>query len=88
MSFCYRVDGKTEYVNTKVKKKPPPFGLKVFKGFKNVILRRDFVRFVITHPIAKAFRIFLQDTNIPDEHFYATLSRITNIEEFNDKNNK
>ena len=55
---------------------PPPFGLKIFKGYKNVIMRRDFVEFIINHPVAIIYKDFLKNINVPDEHFYATLSRI------------
>ena len=65
----------------KKKRKPePPLGLKIHKGFKNVILRRDFVHFITQHPVAKILQTYLQDTRIPDEHYYATLSRIESIE--------
>ena len=109
------------------------------KGFKNVILRRDFVKFIIEHPVAKKYQEYLStcsshlftnpefliefsknfqflaenpfwkdqnkrqilwknssfvdsgfvkicnelvigDTRIPDEHYYATLSRIDKVE--------
>lgn len=60
-------------------KEPPPFGLKIFKGYKNVILRRDMVNFFINHPISKTFLQYVQDIKIPDEHFYATLVRIENV---------
>ena len=53
--------GKKEFrgkmIDTTLQRKPkPPFDLKVFKGFKNVILRRDLVEFCIEHPVAKAFQ--------------------------------
>ena len=77
--------GKKEFrgkmIDTTLQRKPkPPYDLKVFKGFKNVILRRDFVEFSIQHPVAKKFQKFLKDTRIPDEHYYATLSRIEKVE--------
>ena len=65
---CYHVQGN--------KKPPAPFGLKIYKGYKNVMMRRDFVDFLINHPVATAFENYLRDTLIPDEHLYATLSRI------------
>ena len=64
-------------------KLPPPYGIKIFKGYKNVILRRDMVSFMINHPVAISFREYVQDIKIPDEHFYATIIRIDNIEPMN-----
>ena len=61
-------------------KAPPPFGLKIFKGYKNVMMRRDFVDFIINHPVAKVYRDYVKTMAVPDEHFYATLSRIQNID--------
>ena len=69
---------------TKVgQKEPPPYGLKIFKGYKNVILRRDMVNFFINHPISNMFRQYVQDIKIPDEHFYATLIRIEDVVSIN-----
>ena len=55
--------------------------MKIFKGYKNVMIRRDFAKFLIYHPVAKAFEEYMKDTLIPDEHIYATMSRIKRIEE-------
>ena len=57
-------------------KEPPPHNIKMFKGYKNVALTRKTAHFVIHHPIVKQFRNWLVDTLIPDESFYATLTRI------------
>ena len=59
---------------------PPPYNLTIYKGWKNVILSRNFATFTLTHPVAKAFRKWTQDIEIPDEEFFATLARITKIE--------
>ena len=60
-------------------KPKPPYGLEVFKGYKNVMIRRDFANFLIHHPVAKAFEEYLHDTLVPDEHLYATLGRILDV---------
>ena len=60
-------------------KPKPPYGLEVFKGYKNVMIRRDFANFLINHPVAKAFEEYLHDTLVPDEHLYATLGRILDV---------
>ena len=51
----------------------------VYKGYKNVMIRRDFANFLIYHPVAKAFEEYLHDTMVPDEHLYASLARIIDI---------
>ena len=56
-----------------------PFGLKVYKGTKSVIMSRKYAEFLTQHPVATQFEDFLKDTWIPDEHLYASMSRITNI---------
>ena len=55
--------------------------MQIFKGYKNVIIRRDFAIFLINHPVAKAFKKFMMDSWTPDEHVYATMSRIQHIDE-------
>ena len=45
------------------------------------MIRRDFANFLIYHPVAKAFQEFMNDTWTPDEHLYATMSRIQRIDE-------
>ena len=59
----------------------PPYQLKIFKGYKNVMIRRDFAQFIIYHPVAKKIEEYMTDTLIPDEHIYATMSRIKRVEE-------
>ena len=51
----------------------------MYKGYKNVMIRRDFANFLIHHPVAKAFEEYLRDTIVPDEHLYATLGRILEV---------
>ena len=62
-------------------KPQPPYKLRIFKGYKNVILRRDFANFLINHPVSLAMQEFMKDTMVPDEHTYATMSRIKHIDE-------
>ena len=63
---------------------PPPYGLKIFKGYKNVIIRRDMVDFIVNHPVAKDYRNFLKHTVVPDEHLFATLYRIEKVQSIYD----
>ena len=53
--------------------------MQIFKGYKNVMIRRDFATFLIHHPVAKKLEEFMHDTIVPDEHIYATMSRIKQI---------
>ena len=46
------------------------------KGSKNVALRRDFAHFVVHDPLSINLLNFLQNTEIPDEHFYSTLATV------------
>ena len=55
--------------------------MQIFKGYKNVMIRRDFATFLIHHPVAKKMEEFMHDTIVPDEHIYATMSRIKHIDE-------
>lgn len=83
--FISKKDGKQCTLAYKNGKGRPPYNLKIFKGYKNVMMRRDFAEFIINHPVAKSFRDYLKDTWIPDEHLYATLSRIKDIKVINPK---
>ena len=62
-------------------KSKPPYKMQIFKGYKNVMIRRDFATFLIHHPVAKKMEEFMHDTIVPDEHIYATMSRIKHIDE-------
>jgi hypothetical protein len=59
-----------------IKKSPPPFNLTIYKGVKNIILSRNLAEFVINDPVAKIFREWTKDMEIPDEHFMHSLCRI------------
>ena len=63
------------------KKSKTPYKMQIFKGYKNVMIRRDFATFLIHHPVAKKMEEFMHDTIVPDEHIYATMSRIKHIDE-------
>lgn len=61
-------------------KSKPPFNLTIYKGSKNILASRKFVKFLLYHPVAKHMLRWSSDMMIPDESFYATLSRISSIE--------
>ena len=46
------------------------------KGSKNVALRRDFAHFVVHDSLSIDLLNYLQNTNVPDEHFYSTLATV------------
>ena len=50
-----------------------PFPIDIMKGYKNVGLTRDFAKFTLAHPVALEFYNWLQDTLVPDEHYFTTL---------------
>ena len=59
-----------------VNKESPPFNLTIQRGSKNVALLRPFVKFVLEDSISWTFWNWLQDSYVPDEHFYSTLVTI------------
>lgn len=67
-------------VSLEKRKSAPPFNMTIFKGQKNVVLSRKFVDFVLNHEVAQVFRKWIEDMNVPDESFYATLSRISKVD--------
>ena len=75
-----KYDFKIDLKGNGTLKKPPPYGIQMYKGYKNVALTRKTANFVTHHPIAKAFRKWLADTLIPDESYYATLGRINQLD--------
>ncbi len=70
----------TEYqyaqVASNVPKEPPPFGLTIFKGSKYVILNSESVHNFVHGHVAKSLREWLKDVSMPEEFFFATMSRI------------
>ena len=46
------------------------------KGSKNVALKRDFAHFVVHDSLSINLLNFLQNTYVPDEHFYSTLATV------------
>ncbi len=48
-------------VRTDFTKPPPPFGLTVYKGMKNVLITRNFSHFLLNHPVAIEFYKWLEE---------------------------
>ena len=69
---------KTNKINPK-----PPFHLKIFTGVRSFILPRQWVKFLTTHPVARAYIDWSKNTYMPEEHVVHTLTRITKLEFIN-----
>ncbi len=67
------------YNRQESKKIPPPGNMTVYKGEFHSILTRDFIRAVHTHPLALELWSFLNGTMVPDEHFYPSLVRLSEL---------
>ena len=65
--------------NSKYLLPPVPFNLTLFKGMREVVLSRNYSRFCLEHPVARSFRTWIKNTAIPDESYFQTLSRISDI---------
>lgn len=66
-------------IPTNFTKPPPPHGLTVYKGLKNVLIPRNFSQFVLSHPVAIEYYRWLEEVRVPDEIFFQTLSRVVEI---------
>uniref|UniRef100_A0AAZ3QC19 Beta-1,3-galactosyl-O-glycosyl-glycoprotein beta-1,6-N-acetylglucosaminyltransferase 4 n=2 Tax=Oncorhynchus tshawytscha TaxID=74940 RepID=A0AAZ3QC19_ONCTS len=66
-------------VRTTQAKAPPPHDIEMFIGSAYFVLSRDFVLFVETSRVARDFLEWSADTYSPDEHFWATLTRIPGV---------
>ena len=60
---------------------PVPYNLTLYRGYKNVILSRNYSHFILTHTVPKMFRNWIANTLISDESYFTTLSRITGIKQ-------
>ncbi|KAM9451729.1 beta-1,3-galactosyl-O-glycosyl-glycoprotein beta-1,6-N-acetylglucosaminyltransferase 4 isoform 1-T2 [Clarias gariepinus] len=66
-------------VKTTQKKEPPPHNIEIFVGSAYFVLSREFVNFVYWSPLVKDFLAWSEDTYSPDEHFWATLTRMPGV---------
>ena len=55
---------------------PPPLNLTIRKGSKNVALTRAWAKMAVNDTLAISLQDWLEDTVIPDEHFYSTLASV------------
>lgn len=51
----------------------PPLNLTLYKGSAHVIASRDFVHFILSDGRIQQFYDWINDINVPDEHFFNTL---------------
>ena len=58
---------------------PPPYNLTLYKGIKSSRLPRQFVTFLLTHPVARDYIDWVMFTAFADEHTMATLARISKV---------
>ena len=58
---------------------PPPYNLILYKGIKSYRLPRQFVTFLLTHPVAREYIDWVMLTAHAEEHTVASLARISNI---------
>uniref|UniRef100_A0AAY4EQP1 Beta-1,3-galactosyl-O-glycosyl-glycoprotein beta-1,6-N-acetylglucosaminyltransferase 4-like n=1 Tax=Denticeps clupeoides TaxID=299321 RepID=A0AAY4EQP1_9TELE len=57
-------------------KSPPPHDIKMYVGSAYFVISREFVKFIQTSSVVKDFLAWSEDTFSPDEHFWATVTRI------------
>ncbi|XP_077583335.1 putative beta-1,3-galactosyl-O-glycosyl-glycoprotein beta-1,6-N-acetylglucosaminyltransferase 7 [Stigmatopora nigra] len=65
------------FVQSKVKKGPPPHNMQIFFGTAYYALTRGFVDFVLENPKARDLLEWSRDTYSPDEHYWVTLNHLT-----------
>ena len=58
---------------------PPPHNLSLYKSLSSYRLPRQFVSFLLNHPVAKDYLDWVMFTAHAEEHTVATLARISNI---------
>ena len=58
---------------------PPPYNLTLYKGIKSYRLPRQFVTFLLNHPVARDYIDWVMFIAHAEEHTVATLARISNI---------
>ncbi|XP_073506910.1 beta-1,3-galactosyl-O-glycosyl-glycoprotein beta-1,6-N-acetylglucosaminyltransferase 3-like [Phyllobates terribilis] len=75
----YHYEINDHAVLTDIKKNAPPFNIPIFSGSAYVLLTKDFVKALFENPIAKELMEWAKDTYSPDEFFWATLQRLTEM---------
>ena len=58
---------------TEKRKLPPPHGFKIAKGSAHIVASRGFVYYATHSKVALDLLDWLNDTKVPDEHYFNTL---------------
>ncbi|KAG8456489.1 hypothetical protein GDO86_002320, partial [Hymenochirus boettgeri] len=66
-------------VKTSIAKEPPPGNIEMFVGSAYFVLSHSFIKYIFDSPLVKEFLTWSIDTFSPDEHFWATLTRLPGI---------
>ncbi|NXP21445.1 GCNT3 acetylglucosaminyltransferase, partial [Scytalopus superciliaris] len=69
----------TAISRTATEKLPPPLSHPMFTGNAYIVVTRGFVRHVFEDPMAQKFLEWAKDTYSPDEHVWATLTRMPGV---------
>ena len=70
-------------INEGEREEDVPYNLTIYKGAKSYRLPRQFVRFLLSHPVSLTFLSWSKATAIPDEMVVPTLARISTMREEN-----
>ena len=65
---------------TNIKRPPIPFRLTLYKGQRSGILDRNWVWFLLYHPVSKTFLDWSLDSGHTEEHFIQTLTMVDKID--------
>ncbi|KAF7200382.1 beta-1,3-galactosyl-O-glycosyl-glycoprotein beta-1,6-N-acetylglucosaminyltransferase [Nothobranchius furzeri] len=78
ISYVYNViNGQIK--RTRISKKPPPFNLPIKSGSAYIVVTRGYVRSVLEDSRIEELIKWFKDTYSPDEHFWATIQRISGV---------
>ena len=58
----------------------PPCNVEIFKGYKNAVLTRPFLKFATENPFALTLYRWIYPTSCPEEHFMATLATLSTFQ--------
>ena len=76
MAYKNIVDRKGRLIRTHLKLGKPPHNITMYKSSNYIVLSKKFVNFVLTNKKAKDFRRYLQDIQVPEEYFFASLYKL------------
>ena len=59
---------------TLYRKSLPPYNISIAQGSTHIIACRGFIDYILHNPIANDLLEWMNDTHVPDEHYFATLN--------------